>query len=70
MMDDKILEFIKKKYGEVITVIPLEDIDCFTMCILPTEEELKIIYSYGFILIKIIDKKNYSKYIFSKRMDV
>lgn len=69
-MNDTILEFtIKEEDCGKVTAVSLEDIDLFTMYIAPTEEELKIIYSYGFILIKIINEKNYSKYIFSKKKE-
>ena len=65
-MKEEFLLFTIKENDTNIKAITLEDIDLFVTCELPTEKEFEIIYSYGFILKKIIPKDNYNKYIFIK----
>ena len=48
----------------IVYTIPLEDIDKFTMTVLPSEYELKIIYGYNFVLNKITED---GYYVFIKR---
>lgn len=51
--------------GNIIKVVPLEDVFEFTMT-KPTEEELNIIYSYGFFLKEHFIQNNCIYYTFRK----
>lgn len=53
-----------KLEDNIVYAIPLEDIDEFTMTVLPSESELKIIYKYNFILNEITED---GYYVFIKR---
>lgn len=44
-----------KLEDNMVYAIPLEDIDEFTMTVLPSESELKIIYEHNFILNEITE---------------
>lgn len=69
-MMEEIFSFqTKEKDNNIIKAVSLDDIDLFTLCVYPTEKKLNAIYSYGFVLIKIIQTENYTKYIFSKRLN-
>ena len=43
----------------MVYAIPLEDIDEFTMTVLPSESELKVIYKYNFVLNEITEDGYY-----------
>jgi hypothetical protein len=61
-MEKNIIFF--KKDSNSIKAVSINDLDSFSLYCYPTEEELKIIYSSGFILRYIIPKTNYTKYIY------
>jgi hypothetical protein len=63
-MEKNIMFF--KKDSNNIKAVSINDLDSFSLSCYPTEEELKIIYSSGFILRYVIPKINYTKYIFVK----
>lgn len=48
-----------KLEDNMVYAIPLEDIDEFTMTVLPSEYELKTIYKYNFILNEITEDGYY-----------
>lgn len=48
-----------KLENNMVYAISLEDIDEFTMTVLPTEYELKIIYEYNFVLNEITEDGYY-----------
>lgn len=48
-----------KLEDNMVYAIPLEDIDEFTMTVLPSEYELKIIYKYNFVLNEITEDGYY-----------
>ena len=52
----------------IVEAIPLTDIFEFTMTIEPTEEELNIIYSYGFFLTEDFVQDNHIYYTFRRRL--
>ena len=57
------ITFINEKNNRLednmVYAIPLEDIDEFTMTVLPSEYELKIIYKYNFVLNEITEDGYY-----------
>lgn len=62
---EETITFFKKDSND-IRAVSINDLDSFSSSCYPTEEELKIIYSSGFILRYIIPKTNYTKYIYVK----
>ena len=48
-----------KLEDNVVYAVSLEDIDGFTMTVLPSESELKVIYKYNFVLNEITEDGYY-----------
>ena len=50
---------LKNAKGDIVRAIPLSEIEEFIYKGYPSEEDLKLLYENGFILIKIIDDEYY-----------
>ena len=50
---------LKNSKGDIVRAVPLSEIEEFTYKGYPSEEDLKVLYKNGFILIKIIDNDEY-----------
>jgi len=61
---EKTIMFFKKDSNSIKAAVSIKDLDSFSLSCYPTEEELKIIYSSGFILRYIVPKTNYTEYIY------
>lgn len=65
IMEEIIMGFSLEESNSV-KAISINDLDFFSLYHYPTEEEMKLAYSMGFTLKKIVPKNDCTKYIFTK----